>query len=144
MLTINIISTTHAQTLNSIIVLIDSHHFYNKPLLIIQKILRHSRKFHHHILIRKNPNHSISPPPNKQPVNFPLSVFNLLNVYCIKCHIQILILSFYITYHNILTNTCNTRSRKLKELSKVHSTCSKISLKMVIQIGPWHVAGFII
>jgi len=35
----------------------------------------------------------------------------------------------------ILTNSCNTRSRKLKALSIVHSTSSKISLKMALQLG---------
>jgi len=35
----------------------------------------------------------------------------------------------------ILTNSCNTRSRKLKALSIVHSTYSKISLKMALQLG---------
>jgi len=34
----------------------------------------------------------------------------------------------------ILTNSCNTRSRNLKALSSVQSTCSKISLKMVLQL----------
>jgi len=35
------------------------------------------------------------------------------------------------------------RSRKFKALSIVHSTCSNISLKMALQIGPKHVAGII-
>jgi len=34
----------------------------------------------------------------------------------------------------ILTNSCNTRSRKLKALSTVHSICSKISLKMALKL----------
>jgi len=42
------------------------------------------------------------------------------------------------------TNSCNTRFRKLKALSIVHSTCLKISLKMAPQIGPKHVAVIII
>jgi hypothetical protein len=44
----------------------------------------------------------------------------------------------------ILTNSCNTRSSKLKALSIVHANCLKISLKMTLQIGPKHVAGSII
>jgi len=35
----------------------------------------------------------------------------------------------------ILTNSFNTRSQKLKAFSFVHSTCSKISLKMALQLG---------
>jgi len=36
------------------------------------------------------------------------------------------------------------RSRKLKALSYVHSTCLGISLKMALQIGSKHVAGHLI
>jgi len=35
----------------------------------------------------------------------------------------------------ILTNYCNTKSSKLKALSVVHSTYSKTSLKMALQLG---------
>ena len=39
------------------------------------------QKLHHHILVRKIPNHYI---PHKHPLNFTLSVFNY---YCTKHHI---------------------------------------------------------
>jgi len=35
----------------------------------------------------------------------------------------------------ILTNSRNTRSRRLKALSIVHPTNSKVSLKMALQLG---------
>jgi len=36
------------------------------------------------------------------------------------------------TYTSNLTNSCNTRSRRLKALSVVHTTYSKINLKMAL------------
>jgi len=43
---------------------------------------------------------------------------------------------FFIWYNIIiLTTSCKTRSRRLKALSIVHPTYSKISLKMALQFG---------
>ena len=85
------------------------------------------------MMIMINPNHFI---PSQPPRQFYLSVLTIFNAYCTKTPHMNFKLKFLVKHTTIiLTNSCNTRSRKLKTLSVVQSTYSKISLKMALLLG---------
>jgi hypothetical protein len=143
---------TGTDTYNYKLLLSECKQFYIKLIVTIRKTLRLSRHTSPQSLIKnhtqENSSRKTSPsylirkyPPTVYP-NKPLHKFcNLFfNTFWCLLYKKLSQLNlnpkFSIWYDKIiLTNSCNTRSRKSKALSIVHPTYSKISLKMALQFG---------
>jgi hypothetical protein len=106
--------TVQQAPFNYKLLLIECHYFQSKPISIIQKIILLSRKTSPPCFSRKIPT----------------------TVYPSQAPRQ-----FYIFAKSI---SFNSRSRILGALSNIHSTYSKVGLKIALKTGPKNIAEFII